>query len=60
MTSTFVIMDVSEECFKEISAKLSEAGYNHVFSLDNELRQMIDMDGMRLRVGLAVHVEVED
>lgn len=44
-THTFAVLELSEAAFKEIHAKLREAGYDHAFIQEDE-RLVIDMHGI--------------
>lgn len=41
-THTYAVLDISQEAYDEIRAKLEEAGYQHAFMPDGE----IDMHGI--------------
>ena len=53
-THTFVTLEVSESCYKEIYDKLNAAGYQHVFvkeQIGKVQNLLIDMHGIALRAG---------
>lgn len=53
MAYTYAILDVSPACYREIRAKLEEAGYGHAFH-ENDSDEVIDMHGIALRASKAV------
>ena len=52
MTYTVVIMEVSQQAYDEIRAKLEEAGYQHAIhdEPDKEWSNRLDMHGIALAV----------
>lgn len=49
MTYTVAVLEISEEAFKEIAAKLIDAGYEHVFDADDKGNPMVDMTHILLK-----------
>lgn len=47
-THTFVIMEVDALIYRDIKAKLLEAGYDHAVSEDGEHGTLLDMHGIAL------------
>jgi sugar phosphate isomerase/epimerase len=44
-THTFVVLELSDQSFKEIFTKLKEAGYDHAF-VEEDGKVVIDMHGI--------------
>lgn len=44
-THTFVVIELSDQAFKEIFTKLKEAGYEHTF-IEQDGKTVIDMHGI--------------
>ena len=49
MAHTYVLLEVSKECYEEVETKLKEAGYGHAF-FEEEDGVVIDMHGIALQV----------
>lgn len=48
-THTYSILEISDDAFFEISAKLHDAGYNQAFHEDSQGNVLIDMHGIALQ-----------
>lgn len=48
-THTYVILDVTAACFREIQGKLEASGYLHVFHKDADGQLVMDLSGIALR-----------
>ena len=60
-TYTYVTLDVSQSAFEEISRKLEEAGYYHLFHRDHKNGPLvIDMHGLALQQEPNVVKEVRE
>lgn len=52
MSHTYAILEISESAWREIEAKLRDAGYHHVFHGD-----VIDMSGIAVKPETAQPIE---
>ncbi|KKN42774.1 hypothetical protein LCGC14_0709840 [marine sediment metagenome] len=49
MTYTYVVLEVSEEAYREIRTKLEEADYQYIMSRPSDPNCIIDMHGIAIQ-----------